>query len=441
MKASFTLDEIYKQIQELSRRFDEITIVRNAEGVISLFVCPKPEQSLIQELDDKLNQYLGPFWSGTIRPFGKEPSDTALRDFIQAERIIAPWDDPTKTPRWYILERVVSKHAWFLRKGSMPWSFEDVESGKPPIVVFHSFKGGMGRTTAMVFSALALASEGFKVAIVDLDLEAPGLSSFFAGVNAESGLLDYLLAKNILKGKLRASEVAKEIDLREIFMPEEELVSEMFESESEDHGKLVLVPAGRMDSEYLKKLARLDYQFHEGAPVRDALIELFKELEDNYKLDFILLDSRAGFHDLCGLVLNIAHQAVLFGVHSEESWNGLKEVVHFLSRPEDESPCSVVMVHSLSPGRYTPELPSQKIQNEFLQRSYDIFCECYYSEGEVPDQNDSESAHYPIFIQWNPLLLGQINPYAKEIQSIFLSKEEGYSELVERIKLLPGKAI
>ena len=45
-----------------------------------------------------------------------------------------------------------------------------------------SFKGGVGRTTALVATALTLARNGQRVAIVDLDLEAPGLSTMFSRI-------------------------------------------------------------------------------------------------------------------------------------------------------------------------------------------------------------------------------------------------------------------
>lgn len=45
------------------------------------------------------------------------------------------------------------------------------------IVSFYSFKGGVGRTVALLNSAWHLASRGSRVALLDLDLEAPGLQS------------------------------------------------------------------------------------------------------------------------------------------------------------------------------------------------------------------------------------------------------------------------
>ena len=49
------------------------------------------------------------------------------------------------------------------------------EPSVPRTVTFYSFKGGVGRTTALTHVAWILAMRGRKVVTVDLDLEAPGI--------------------------------------------------------------------------------------------------------------------------------------------------------------------------------------------------------------------------------------------------------------------------
>lgn len=49
----------------------------------------------------------------------------------------------------------------------------------PPVVAFHSFKGGVGRTTHAIALAKALTAKKQKVLLVDGDLEAPGISWLF----------------------------------------------------------------------------------------------------------------------------------------------------------------------------------------------------------------------------------------------------------------------
>ena len=46
----------------------------------------------------------------------------------------------------------------------------------PQIFAFYSFKGGVGRSMAVLNLAYALAAKGRHVLVLDMDLEAPGLS-------------------------------------------------------------------------------------------------------------------------------------------------------------------------------------------------------------------------------------------------------------------------
>ena len=46
------------------------------------------------------------------------------------------------------------------------------------VTTFYSFKGGVGRTMALVNSAVTLALRGRRVLVVDFDVEAPGLDTF-----------------------------------------------------------------------------------------------------------------------------------------------------------------------------------------------------------------------------------------------------------------------
>jgi MinD-like ATPase involved in chromosome partitioning or flagellar assembly len=50
----------------------------------------------------------------------------------------------------------------------------------PWIVTFYSYKGGVGRTMALVNVAHLLAKQGWRVLMVDFDLEAPGMTHFFS---------------------------------------------------------------------------------------------------------------------------------------------------------------------------------------------------------------------------------------------------------------------
>lgn len=104
---------------------------------------------------------------------------------------------------------------------------EDNTLNKPPIVTFYSFKGGVGRSTALVATALQLANKGRRVILVDMDLEAPGLPELL-GVELET---EY--EKSGLVRLLHDIEIGKEVDLRNY-------LCEVMEN-------LHLIPAGEMN--------------------------------------------------------------------------------------------------------------------------------------------------------------------------------------------------
>jgi len=64
-------------------------------------------------------------------------------------------------------------------------------------IVFYSYKGGTGRTLALANIASYLAQFEFKVCIIDMDLEAPGIHYKFLEytdprINNMLGVVDYI---------------------------------------------------------------------------------------------------------------------------------------------------------------------------------------------------------------------------------------------------------
>src|ERR1700704_4721655 len=57
-------------------------------------------------------------------------------------------------------------------------------------ITFYSYKGGVGRSMALVNIACLLAKMAKKILIVDWDVEAPGLHFFFNTDKEKPGLVD-----------------------------------------------------------------------------------------------------------------------------------------------------------------------------------------------------------------------------------------------------------
>ena len=98
-----------------------------------------------------------------------------------------------------MLDRHLSKTGWFDAPTKPPWTLRSKDA--PPIALFYSFKGGAGRSTALAAAALHLAAAGERVAVLDADLDAPGVGALLAGYDgavASCGITDYLLEQRIL---------------------------------------------------------------------------------------------------------------------------------------------------------------------------------------------------------------------------------------------------
>jgi len=113
-------------------------------------------------------------------------------------------------------------------------------------IVFYSYKGGVGRTLALVNVANRLAEFGKKVCIIDFDLEAPGLEYKYGNkidVNSiTTGIVDYIY-------KFTTERDVDSIEKYAIDIPM-----------SPPQKNIHLIPAGNHDSgDYWKKLSRIDW--------------------------------------------------------------------------------------------------------------------------------------------------------------------------------------
>ncbi|MFM6099392.1 MAG: tyrosine-protein kinase family protein, partial [Dolichospermum sp.] len=440
------VEECFKEpeVLNLIPNLESVTIIRDIYGKIRLFIEPKEHITIEVGETDKLKEYLqqklGSYYGEDIwLPQGDKDGYKALIDAIKNERIAAEWDD--NNIDWYVLERHLAKQTWTNQNsGNPPWEVRWVDAGnKPAVVTFFSFKGGVGRTTALVATALTLARNGHRVAIVDLDLEAPGLSTIFFKDKVENfGVIDYLLEK-----KIQNSNWSLRKDILRINHPL--LLGNLGE-------QIYLFTAGNVDNNYLEKLARLDFQNLVDHQLPETFKGMLQELESDVKpLDFILLDSRAGFHDIGGLALtDLSHAAVIFARQSRQSWAGLTYVIRRLSRPlapEDERQLPVVLVHAMSPGlRETARYGEYK---DFNLKAYQVFAEnYYYADDEVPNLGDDVAPFQSLILPLQDGLQGDISLFThdeseaenRRLQDLInLMTNEYYTIIAQRLCNLFGK--
>ncbi|XWU44555.1 MAG: AAA family ATPase [Dolichospermum sp. UKL202] len=191
------------------------------------------------------------------------------------------------------------------------------ELSLPRTVTFYSFKGGVGRTTALTHVAWILAMRGRKVVAVDLDLEAPGLSTAFnLQPQPKYGIVDYFYERSYLPEGIKAS-----ISITEIF-------GEVRIQNAK--GRLFVVPAGCLSLDYISKVDDL----HANTVIDgdQNLWSVFKrEIYEQLKPDVILIDSRTGINQWGALsLIQAADEAIIFLFPNEQNKQGIKLLLQSL---------------------------------------------------------------------------------------------------------------
>jgi MinD-like ATPase involved in chromosome partitioning or flagellar assembly len=213
------------------------------------------------------------------------------------------------------------------------------------IVTFYSYKGGVGRTMALVNVAHVLAQKGWRVLMIDFDLEAPGLTHFFSQLVSERSsemqgdALDLLIdaKKSFDPQKSESDSLPKRVSLTSysVNIP---LSSEWLRSSKHGiaycNGRLDFIPAtletispsyeigADLPRSYLNRLDKLDLSqifassmsgLRYGHHLRryllnnrfqtpgDILFTLRESVHANY--DIILVDSRTGLNEISGLCI------------------------------------------------------------------------------------------------------------------------------------------
>ncbi|RKN74976.1 tyrosine-protein kinase family protein [Paenibacillus ginsengarvi] len=185
--------------------------------------------------------------------------------------------------------------------------------GNPKIISFYSYKGGVGRTAALIHVAYILASRGKKVVIIDMDIEAPGMSNVFDPKVFQApkfGVIDYLFER-----LTKVDGMENEVSITDIF-------SEV--SFKDISGRLFFVPAGNINVDYLSKVDsfRAESIVNSNANYWEEFIE---DLNNQVKPDIILIDSRTGINGWGALsVLNLSDKVIFFVYPNTENVNGTK---------------------------------------------------------------------------------------------------------------------
>lgn len=222
-------------------------------------------------------------------------------------------------------------------------------------ITFYSYKGGVGRSLALVNIASRLVEFGKKVCVLDFDLEAPGLHLKFQvpETSEESkGIVDYLYDFSTL-GIVGESLVGYSVNVQ---------LSKKNES-------LVLIPAGNPNSsEYWRKLSSINWfdMIYENPNGLAFFLNLKETIKNDFNPDFLLIDSRTGISEMSGISLSLlADEIVIISANNRENLEGARRIIKSLNSEEnklfDESP-NLHFVLSRIPFTNKPEDKIKEVQ-------------------------------------------------------------------------------
>lgn len=381
-------------------RLKELMYVRDLRGRIRLLLPGqlddyKNEREALQSIAESLSKELG--------AYGYAPDQSILfaGDLMIGEEILASPDRRVIREgngiKICILDRQITGLDWIRKPLRRTTTNQRV--------TFYGVKGGVGRSTALIIWAWNLAKKGKKVIIFDLDLESPGVStSLLPEENLpDYGIVDWFVEDGVGQGNLIQKEMVGISPISQGLI-----------------GDLWIVPAyGRKTGDYLPKLARTYAESSEsGDSWGDRLQFLVEQIEVSYSPDIVILDSRAGIHDIAAVsVTRMDADTLLFAVDSPQTWKAYS----FLFENFNKSPSLKELRNRFRiVASMVPEVGRKQYLTGFTQNAWDLFRDYLYEETDYEDRDffsfdlkDEDAPHHPLPIFWHRALQ-EFNPIASE---------------------------
>lgn len=171
-------------------------------------------------------------------------------------------------------------------------------------IVFHSFKGGTGKSSFVANLAVTLAFKGLRVGIADLDFKGPGLNVMF---NIDEGEMRFNL-NDLLTGKCLAMSC----------------VINLTERLNIKNGDLFFMPASPKMRDILD-IYKAGYKLDD---LTVALTRVMRELE----LDLLLVDTHPGLDDNTLYAMLIGDAIVILGRLDKQDYVGTAITLEVLKR-------------------------------------------------------------------------------------------------------------
>jgi MinD-like ATPase involved in chromosome partitioning or flagellar assembly len=152
------------------------------------------------------------------------------------------------------------------------------------IIAIHSFRGGTGKSNLTANLAVEIAQQGYRVAIVDTDLQSPGIHALFSidETTPTKTLNDYLWNRSLINDI--ACDVTSHLEIK-------------------DKGKVFLIPSSINASD----IAQIIGEGYNVSLLNNGFRRLIAELE----LDYLFIDTHPGLSRETLLSIAICNQLII----------------------------------------------------------------------------------------------------------------------------------
>jgi MinD-like ATPase involved in chromosome partitioning or flagellar assembly len=182
------------------------------------------------------------------------------------------------------------------------------------VISIHSYRGGTGKSNITANIAYQLAATGKRVAVVDTDIQSPGIHVIF-NVKQDSG---HSCLNDFLWQKCEIEEAVTDVDVPMV----------------EGMNRLFLIPSSTNTGD----IARI---INDGYNV-ELLSEGFDKLKEKLELDYLLIDTHPGLNEETLLSISVSDKLLVILRPDQQDFEGSSITLRVASRLHVEQIAVVV---------------------------------------------------------------------------------------------------
>ncbi|QQE65945.1 CDP-3,6-dideoxy-D-glycero-L-glycero-4-hexulose-4-reductase [Leptolyngbya sp. BL0902] len=203
------------------------------------------------------------------------------------------------------------------------------------VVSVHSYRGGTGKSNTVSNLAVILAQKGYRVAVVDTDIQSPGVHVLFGfgKENIQASLNDYLWGK---------------IDVKDAVYDISYLLT------SGRGGGLFLLPSSIKTSDIARVL-------REGYDV-NRLNDGYRKVIKDFKLDYLIIDTHPGLNEETLLSITISDVLLLLLRPDQQDYQGTAVTVDVARKLQVER---LLIAVNKAPDVFDPDELKARVQSTY----------------------------------------------------------------------------